>query len=488
MSEFLLPIAARIVTITPKALFMDASIIRQLRKIVGNEAVLDRPEELMLYEYDAGVDKGRPGAVVMPLNTEQVSQVMRLACQHKIPVVPRGAGTGLSGGAIARKESIVLGFARMNKVLEIDTANQRAVVQPGVVNLELSNATAKYGYYYAPDPSSQKACTIGGNVAENSGGPHTLALGVTVNHITGLKVVLPNGRIVELGGKAQDSCGIDLTGFFVGSEGTLAVTTEIIVKLTKLPERVATLLAIFNTVDDAAKTVVALTQSGITPAALEMLDAWMLRTVEAAVHAGYPLDAAAVLLIELEGMNEVVEEQAVAVEAVCLKQNGREVRRAKNEQERQLLWLGRKTAFGAIGRVSSSYYTQDGVIPRTKIPAVLAEIERIGNAYGLIIGNVFHAGDGNLHPLILFNGRDPEQFKASRNASKEIMKYVLSVGGSITGEHGVGMEKMNLMPSMFTDDDLDVMIRLRNSFNPDSILNPQKMLPETRTCREITGP
>ena len=233
---------------------MDASIIRQLRKIVGNEAVLDRPEELMLYEYDAGVDKGRPGAVVMPLNTEQVSRVMRLACQHKIPVVPRGAGTGLSGGAIARKESIVLGFARMNKVLEIDTANQRAVVQPGVVNLELSNATAKYGYYYAPDPSSQKACTIGGNVAENSGGPHTLALGVTVNHITGLKVVLPNGRIVELGGKAQDSCGIDLTGFFVGSECTLAVTTEIIVKLTKLPERVATLLAIFNTVDDAAKT------------------------------------------------------------------------------------------------------------------------------------------------------------------------------------------------------------------------------------------
>ena len=442
----------------------------------------------MLYEYDAGVDKGHPGAVVFPQNTEQVSRVMRVASEHKIPVVPRGAGTGLSGGAIARQESIVLAFARMNKILEIDVANQRAVVQPGVVNLELSNATAPYGYYYAPDPSSQKACTIGGNVAENSGGPHTLALGVTVNHVTGLKIVLPDGKIVELGGKAQDSCGLDLTGFFVGSEGTLAVATEIIVKLTKLPEAVATLLAIFNTVDDAANTVVAITQSGITPAAVEMMDGWMLRTVEAAVHAGYPLDAAAVLLIELEGMKEAVEEQATAVEAVCIQQKGREVRRAKNEQERQLLWLGRKTAFGAIGRISSSYYTQDGVIPRTKIPATLAEIERISKAYDVIIGNVFHAGDGNLHPLIIFDGRDPKQFENSRKAGKEIMHYVLSVGGSITGEHGVGMEKINLMPAMFTQDDLDVMIRLRNTFNPDSILNPQKMLPETRPCREITGP
>jgi glycolate oxidase len=466
---------------------MDSSVIRQLRRIVGQDAVLDRPEELMLYEYDAGVDKGHPGAVVFPQNTEQVSRVMRLASEHKIPVVPRGAGTGLSGGAIARQESIVLAFARMNKILEIDVANQRAVVQPGVVNLELSNATAPYGYYYAPDPSSQKACTIGGNVAENSGGPHTLALGVTVNHVTGLKIVLPDGKIVELGGKAQDSCGLDLTGFFVGSEGTLAVTTEIIVKLTKLPEAVATLLAIFNTVEDAANTVVAITQSGITPAAVEMMDGWMLRTVEAAVHAGYPLDAAAVLLIELEGMKEAVDEQATAVEAVCL-QKGREVRRAKNEQERQLLWLGRKTAFGAVGRISSSYYTQDGVIPRTKIPATLAEIERISKAYDVIIGNVFHAGDGNLHPLIIFDGRDPKQLQNSRKASKEIMQYVLSVGGSITGEHGVGMEKMNLMPAMFTEDDLDVMLKLRNTFNPDSILNPQKMLPETRPCREITGP
>src|SRR5947199_28818 len=382
---------------------MDSSIIRQLKKIAGKDAVLDRPEELMLYEYDAGVDKHRPGAVVFAQTTQQVSQVMKLASDKKVPVVPRGAGTGLSGGAIARREAIVLSLARMNKILEIDVPNQRAVVQPGVVNLELSNATAKYGYYYAPDPSSRKACTIGGNVAENSGGPHTLALGVT-------------------------------------------------------------------------------------PDALEMLDGWMVRCVEANVHAGYPEDAAAVLLVELEGMRETVNEQAEAVSAVCMQQKAREVRHAKDEKQRQLLWLGRKTAFGAVGRVSPSYYTQDGVIPRTKVPYTLAEIERISKHYGLIIGNVFHAGDGNLHPLILFDSRDPKQTENSRKAAKEILACCLKFGGSITGEHGVGMEKMGLMTAMFTEDDLEVMVRLRNAFNPESILNPQKMIPDLHFCREITGP
>src|SRR5947209_13235959 len=382
---------------------MNASVVRQLRKIVGHETVLDRPEDLALYEYDAGVDKSRPGAVVFAHNTEQVSKVMRLAHENKIPVVPRGAGTGLSGGAIAAKDAIVLSTARMNRILEVDIPNQRAIVQPGVVNLEMSNAVVKYGYYYAPDPSSQKACTIGGNVAENSGGPHTLALGVTVNHVTGLEVVLPDGKIVEFGGKAQDSTGLDLTGFFVGSEGTMGVVTKITVKLTKLPEHVTTLLGIYNTVEDAANTVVAITQSGITPAALEMLDGWMVRCVEANVHAGYPEDAAAVLLIELEGMRETVNEAAEAVSAVCMQQKAREVRHAKDEKQRQLLWLGRKTAFGAVGRVSPSYYTQDGVIPRTKVPYTLAEIERISKHYGLVIGNVFHPGDVDLHPLILLD-------------------------------------------------------------------------------------
>ncbi|PYP87949.1 MAG: FAD-binding oxidoreductase [Candidatus Angelobacter sp. Gp1-AA117] len=467
---------------------MNASVVRQLRKIVGHETVLDRPEDLALYEYDAGVDKSRPGAVVFAHNTEQVSKVMRLAHENKIPVVPRGAGTGLSGGAIAAKDAIVLSTARMNRILEVDIPNQRAIVQPGVVNLEMSNAVVKYGYYYAPDPSSQKACTIGGNVAENSGGPHTLALGVTVNHVTGIEAVLPDGRIIELGGKTQDCCGLDLTGFFVGSEGTLGVATKITVRLTKLPEAVTTLLAIYNSIQDAANTVVAITQSGVTPAALEMLDGWLLRAVEAAVHAGYPLDSAAVLLIELEGMKEAVEEQAETVKAVCMAQKAREVRRAKDEAERQLLWLGRKTAFGAIGRISSSYYTQDGVIPRTKVPATLAEIERISQKYNLQIGNVFHAGDGNLHPLILFDGRDPQQREDSRSAAKEIMSFCLSLGGSITGEHGVGREKINLMPYMFSEDDLEIMVRVRNVFNPESLLNPQKVIPETRMCREITGP
>ena len=467
---------------------MDPSIIRQLRKIVGPEAVLDRPEELMLYEYDGGVDRSRPGAVVFPQTTQHVAGIMRLASATKTPVVPRGAGTGLSGGAIARKEAIMLAMARMNKILEIDVANQRAVVQPGVVNLEVSNAAAKYGYYYAPDPSSQKACTIGGNVAENSGGPHTLAMGVTVNHVTGLEVVLPDGRIVDFGGKSQDSCGLDLAGFFVGSEGTMGVATKVTVKLTKLPEAVATLLAVYNSVEDAANTVVAITQSGVTPAALEMLDGWMVRCVEENVHAGYPMDAGAVLLIELEGMKEAVEEQAEAVSAVCTQAKAREVRRAKTEQERQLLWLGRKTAFGAVGRVSPAYYTQDGVIPRTKVPATLAEIERISQKYGLIIGNVFHAGDGNLHPLILFDSRDTKQMEDSHKAGNEIMECCIRFGGSITGEHGVGLEKKNFMPQMFTEDDLEFMIRLRNAYNPDSILNPQKMIPELRYCREITGP
>src|SRR5215470_4365383 len=467
---------------------MDSSIIRQLRKIAGKAAVLDRSEELMLYEYDAGVDKHRPGAVVFPQTTQQVSQVMRLASDKKIPVVPRGAGTGLSGGAIARREAIVLSLARMNKILEIDVPNQRAVVQPGVVNLEISNAAARYGYFYAPDPSSQKACTIGGNVAENSGGPHTLALGVTVNHITGIEAVLPDGRIVEFGGKAQDSTGLDLTGFFVGSEGTMGVATAITVKLTKSPEAVATLLGIYHTVEDAANTVVAITQSGVTPAALEMLDGWMVRCVEDNVHAGYPMDAGAVLLIELEGLKEVVEEQAEAVSRVCTKQKAREVRRARDEKQRQLLWLGRKTAFGAVGRVASGYYTQDGVIPRTKVPATLAEIERISQKYGLVIGNVFHAGDGNLHPLILFDSRDPEQREKSKKAGNEIMACCLSFGGSITGEHGVGLEKKNFMPYMFSEDDLEVMVRLRNAYNPESILNPQKMIPDLHFCREITGP
>jgi glycolate oxidase len=463
-------------------------VIADLRKIAGPDAVLDRPEDLMLYEYDAGVRKSTPGAVVFPQNAQQVSQIMRVAAAAHIAIVARGAGTGLSGGAISRQGGIVIAFSRMNRVLEVDVENRRAVVQPGVVNLQLSEQVSHLGLYFAPDPSSQKACTIGGNVAENSGGPHTLMHGVTVNHVTGVEVVLPSGEIVQFGSKAAESSGYDLTGFFVGSEGTIGITTAITVKLTRKPEKVATLLGIFESVDDAARTVSSITAAGITPAALEMLDGWTLRTIEAFCHAGYPLDAGAVLLIELEGLREVVEEQAIAVNEVCLAQKAREVRRAKTAEESALLWKGRKLAFAALGRVTPSYYTQDGVVPRSKIPGVLRHIDEVSKKYDLVIGNVFHAGDGNLHPLILFDMRDADQFERVLHASSDILQYCIDVGGSITGEHGVGIEKRDMMPMLFTEEDLDVMTSLRNAFNGDEVLNPDKMLPMPRMCREIGGP
>ena len=463
-------------------------IASKLKKIVGRDSVLDRAEDLMLYEYDGSLARGMPNFVVFPQNTEQVSAIMKLACSEQLSVIPRGAGTGLSGGAIARRGGIVLSLARMNRILEIDVANLRATVQPGVVNLDLSAALAPQGFYFAPDPSSQKACTIGGNVAENSGGPHTLVSGVTVNHVTGIEVVLPDGRIAQLGSKSANAAGYDLPGVFVGSEGTFGIATAITVKICRLPESVATLLAIYDDVQDAANTVVALTTEGITPAAIEMLDGWTLRAVEAYVHAGYPLDSAAVLLIELEGLREAVDEQAEIVSAVCRRAGAREVRRAKDENERQLLWKGRKTAFGAIGRVSPSYYVQDGVIPRTRVPETLRKIEEVGKKHSLTIGNIFHAGDGNLHPLILFDARDEQQTRRTLEAGREILEFCISVGGSITGEHGVGMEKQDLMSSLFSESELEVMGRLRKCFNPDSVLNPQKLLPSTRTCRETVMP
>ena len=463
--------------------------IRDLRNVVGDEGVLHLREELLLYEYDGSIEHGKPECVAFPRSTEEVSQIVQLAHRHNMAIVPRGAGTGLSGGSIARTGGIVLAFARMNRILELDIENERAVVQPGVVNLDLTHAVEKHGYYFAPDPSSQKACTIGGNVAENSGGPHTLSLGVTVNHVTGMTVVLPDerGSVLKLGSKCASTPGYDLTGFLTGNEGTLGIVTEVIVKLTRLPESSATLLAIFNTIDGAGKTVEEITRESITPAALEMLDGWMLRTVEAATHAGYPLDSGAVLLIELEGLVEAVEEQAEAVVRVCAACGAREVRRAKDERERALLWAGRKNAFGAIGRVSPSYYVQDGVIPRTKIADTLRHIEVVGKRHGLIIGNIFHAGDGNLHPLILFDVRDPEQTHHAIAAGNEILEFCISVGGSITGEHGVGMEKQDLMCRLFSQDDLSVMRRLREAFNAKGVLNPQKLLPSTKSCRELTG-
>jgi glycolate oxidase len=368
---------------------MDSQLLQALKTTLGPDAVLHRAEELMLYEYDGSVEIARPTCVVFPRTTADVLAIVRLANQYQIPLIGRGAGTGLSGGALARKGGILTVFSRMNRILEIDLENHRATVQPGVVNSDLSAAVAHAGLHFAPDPSSQKACTIGGNVSENSGGPHTLAYGVTTNHVLALEAILPTGELIRIGSSALDSPGYDLLGLFVGSEGTLALITEITVKLTRLPEAVKTLLAIFETLDDATETVVDITARGITPAACEMLDGWTLRAVEAYVHAGFPLDCAAVLLLEVDGIAETVQPHAEEVADICRAHHAREVRVARDAKERDLLWKGRKNAFGAVGRLSPTYYVQDGVIPRTKLPATLRRINEIGVKYGFQIGNIF---------------------------------------------------------------------------------------------------
>jgi glycolate oxidase len=464
---------------------VDEHLIRELEVLLGRSGVLSHPDDLLLYEYDGSVEQARPECVIFPRSTEEVSRIARLAAKYGVPLVGRGAGTGLSGGALARHGGLMLVFSRMNRILEIDYENQRAVVQPGVVNLDLTRTVERAGLYFAPDPSSQKSCTIGGNVAENSGGPHTLAYGVTTNHVTGLELVLPDGEIVRIGGKLADSLGYDLCGLFVGSEGTLALVTEITVKLSRAPEAVKTLLAVFETVDDATETVVDITARAITPAACEMLDRWTLQAVEEFVHAGFPLDCAAVLLIEVEGLAEAVAAQADAVREVCRVHHAREVRVARDDRERELLWKGRKNAFGAVGRLSPSYYVQDGVIPRTRLPQTLRRIEEIGRQYGFRIGNVFHAGDGNLHPILLFDQRDAGQFERAVAASGEIMQYCIEMGGVLTGEHGVGMEKNELMPLLFGEADLELMRRVRDAFNPDGRLNPGKVFPVGKACGEI---
>ena len=426
----------------------------------------------MLYEYDGSIEKGRPECVVFPKSTEDVVRIVRVAADHKLPLVGRGAGTGLSGGSIPTEGGLMIAFARMNKILEIDLESEYAVVQPGVVNLDITTAVKDQGYYFAPDPSSQKACTIGGNVAENSGGPHTLAYGVTTNHVLGLEAVLPDGTLINTGGRESDLPGYDLVGLLTGSEGVMVLVTKVIVRLMRSPEAVKTLLAIYDEAEDAATTVGAITARAIIPAALEMLD-------------GYPMDAGAVLLIEIEGLKETVEEQVEEIQQVCLESKAREVRIARSEAERDLLWKGRKNAFGAVGRVSPTYYVQDGVVPRTRIADALRFIYKVSEKYDLQISNIFHAGDGNMHPIILFDGRDPEQLERTKQAGAEILQYCIDVGGTITGEHGIGMEKNDMMPAIFTAESLDMMERLIKVFNPDRRLNPGKLLPTGKGCLEI---
>ncbi|MFZ0701851.1 MAG: FAD-linked oxidase C-terminal domain-containing protein [Candidatus Acidiferrales bacterium] len=464
---------------------MNQQLILDLEHLLTREHVLSRPEDLLLYEYDGSVEVARPNCIVFPRDAADVVRIVEIANRHDVPIVGRGAGTGLSGGALARHGGIIVSFARMNRILEIDIENQRAVVQPGVVNSDLSAAVAHAGLHFAPDPSSQKACTIGGNVSENAGGPHTLAYGVTTNHVLGMQLVLPDGQPIRIGGKSLDAPGYDLCGLFVGSEGTLALVTEVTVRLTRLPEAIKTLLAIYDRIDDATESVVEITARGITPAACEMLDGWTLRAVEAWVHAGFPLDSAAVLLIEVDGMREAAEEHAAQITEVCKLHGAREVRVARDAKERDLLWKARKNAFGAVGRLSPTYYVQDGVIPRTKLPQTLREIDRIGKENGFEIGNIFHAGDGNLHPIILFDARDPQQFQRAVSTADAIIRFCIEMGGAITGEHGVGMEKDRLMPLLFTEADLALMRTVRDAFNPVGRLNPGKIFPTGKGCGEV---
>ncbi|MGA2041682.1 MAG: FAD-linked oxidase C-terminal domain-containing protein [Bryobacteraceae bacterium] len=466
---------------------LSAAAKERISALLGPRGYLDQPEDLALYEYDGGQDRHPPDVVVFPRTAAEVGALVRIANQFGMPIVGRGAGTGLSGGAIPRQGGMMIAFARMNRIVQLDTANERAVVEPGVVNLDVTVAVEREGYFFAPDPSSQRACTVGGNVAENAGGPHTLAYGVTTNHVLGLELVLPDGSVVETGG-LPDLPGYDLTGLLTGSEGTLALVTKVTLRLMRKPEMVKTALAIYSTSQDAGHTVAEITAQSITPVALEMLDGVMLRMVEEATHAGYPVDAAAVLLIELEGIREAVETQVEQVRAACQSSGAIEFRVARTPEERELLWSGRRNAFGAVGRVSPSYYVQDGVVPRTRIASTLEFIARVASQHGLTISNIFHAGDGNLHPIILFNPRTPGEKEKARQAGEEILKWCIGCGGSITGEHGVGMEKNELMPLLFSADTLETIGRIKLLFDPDSRMNPGKMLPTGRGCSEIRQP
>jgi glycolate oxidase len=459
----------------------------RISALLGPRGYLDQPEDLALYEYDGGQDRHPPDVVVFPHTSAEVGALVRIASQSGMPIVGRGAGTGLSGGAIPRQGGMTIAFARMNRILNLDTANERAVVEPGVVNLDVTVAVEGDGYFFAPDPSSQRACTVGGNVAENAGGPHTLAYGVTTNHVIGMELVLPDGSVVETGG-LPDLPGYDLTGLLTGSEGTLALVTKATLRLMRKPETVKTVLAIYSSSEDAGRTVAEITAQAITPVALEMMDGVMLRMVEEATHAGYPVDAAAVLLIELEGIREAVETQVEQVRAACLSSGAIEFRVARTPEERELLWSGRRNAFGAVGRVSCSYYVQDGVVPRTRIAATLRFIASVASQHGLTISNIFHAGDGNLHPIILFNPRTPGEKEKARHAGEEILKWCIGCGGSITGEHGVGMEKNELMPLLFSADTLEMIGQIKLLFDPEARMNPGKLLPTGRGCSEIRQP
>jgi glycolate oxidase len=462
-------------------------LVSELAAVVGLGHLLHHPEDTIVYESDGTAERGIPTVVVLPGSAEEVEAIVQIARRHGMPIIPRGAGTGLSGGAVPDSGGVMIGTARMRRMIELDAQNQLAIVEPGMVNAELSALVARHNLFYAPDPSSQRACTIGGNVAENSGGPHCLLYGMTTNHILGLEIVTVDGERMWIGGSNPDPIGYDLVGAIVGSEGTLALVTKVMVRLLPKPPATRTILAIFQTMDDACDAVSAIVSAGIVPAAMEMMDAVTTGAVEAAVHAGYPLDAGGILLVELDGTVTTLAAQATSIEAECRNHNVREVRVADSQQERDRLWLGRKGALGALGRLAPNYFIQDGVVPRTKLREVLQRVQEIGERHGLLVANVFHAGDGNLHPNIVFDARDPGIQDRVKRAGAEILRVCVDAGGSITGEHGVGIDKQEYLAWMFTPVEIGVMKDLKGAFDPDGVLNPGKIFPGAKGCGEIQG-
>lgn len=465
------------------------SLLARLREIVGADGVLSDARDLLVYECDAyTLEKKLPTAVVLPRTTEQVVQVV-LACRNEnIPIIPRGAGTSLSGAVLPVDGGVMIALTRMNRVLEIDLVNRRALVEAGCVNSWITNAVKPHGLLYAPDPSSQPACTIGGNVATNSGGPHTLKYGVTTNHVLGFELVLPDGEVFWLGTTprgGEDVAGYDLRGAVIGSEGMFGVVTKVLVNLVRAPEAYKTMLGIFSSVAEASQTVSDIIGAGIIPAALEMMDQLITQAVEAAYQFGFPLDAGAVLIVELDGMAPGLERQAARIIEICKQNRARDVRMAGSEEERALLWKSRKRAFGAIGRISPNYVTQDGVVPRSRLPEVMGFIQETSRKFGLRIANVFHAGDGNIHPLVLYDERDAEQVKRAIKAGEEILDKCVDLGGSVTGEHGIGVEKMDFMARQFAPADLEAMQKLRSVFDPEKCCNPHKMFPGSKRCGDF---
>src|SRR6266436_2861849 len=460
-------------------------LLDELRRILGPDGLVASAEGRLVYECDMHTFyKGAPDVVALPESTAEVVAIVRLCRGERVPIVPRGSGTGLIGGAMAPLGGVMIGLNRMTRIVEIDLANRAATVQPGLINLWLTRAVQERGWFFAPDPSSQMVSSIGGNVSTNAGGPHCLKYGITANHVLGLELVTGAGEVVRLGGKVADRAGYDLTGVAVGSEGTFGLVTAVTVRLLHTAEAVQTILASFGSIEEASEAVSAIIAAGIIPAALEMLDELMIRAINEGTGAGYPKDAGAVLLIELDGPSAEVEAQGERAARICWERGALEVRVARDDAERALLWKGRKEAAGAVGRLAPTYLLQDAVVPRSKLPIIMRQMAEIARRHGVLIANVFHAGDGNLHPLICYDDRDPDQLARAKRTNEELLAAAIALGGSVTGEHGVGLDKAKNLPMQYADADLNFMYRLRRIFDPDRIMNPGKLLPSHPACGE----